>query len=78
MDSSAYNPLRVLEEVTRRLGDLVPEDAATHFINAQKEMVLGLTALIEHRAGQQRPASRGGRRAGGTARARRPRRVHVV
>lgn len=79
MDSSAYNPLRVLEEAARRLAELVPEEATAHFINAQKEMVLGVTALIQHRAGQPRPAPRGGRRgSAGSARPRRPRHVNVV
>lgn len=78
MDSSDYNPRRIFEEAARRLAEVVPEEAVTHFINAQKEVVLGLTALVQRREPEPSPASRGRRRSAGTARGRRPRRVNVV
>jgi hypothetical protein len=79
MDSTGLNPLRLIEEVSRRLADLVPPEATTHFLRAQKELVLGLTAIIEHRSRPATPAPRAGRRpAAATSRTRRPRRVSVV
>ncbi|MGO8686377.1 MAG: hypothetical protein ACLQT7_04210 [Candidatus Dormibacteria bacterium] len=70
-------PLRFFEEAARQLGKVVPPDAATHFLNAQREVVLGLTALLEAR--NQAPATPGRRRRAPAAapRARRPRRVPV-
>ncbi|MGA8016618.1 MAG: hypothetical protein WCB85_11945 [Candidatus Dormiibacterota bacterium] len=78
-DSDGPIPLRLLEEVVHRLGSLVPAEAATHFFKAQKELVLGVTALIEHNARQVSPAPKRGRRASSTSttRTRRPRRVTI-
>ena len=76
-DSPNPIPLWVLEEAGRQLGKLVPPEAVSHFLNAKREVVLGITALLEH--GTQ-PASTGsrGRRAPTTqVRSRRPRRVIV-
>jgi len=77
-DSIGGIPARLLEEAARRLGQVVPPEATKHFIAAQREVVLGITALIEH--GSRPPASSPsrGRRTPTTApRTRRPRRVPV-
>ena len=78
MNSADFDPIRMMEEATRRLNALVPPAATTHFINAQKELVLGFTALVEHASRRQPPpgpATR--RRSSPTTRPRRPRRVSV-
>jgi hypothetical protein len=76
-DSPNPIPLWVLEEAGRQLGKLVPPEAVSHFLNAQREVVLGITALLEH--GNPPASTRaGGRRAPTTqVRSRRPRRVIV-
>jgi hypothetical protein len=75
-DSIGGIPLRFFEDAARQLGKVVPPDAATHFLNAQREVVLGLTALLEAR--NQASASPARRRAPATApRTRRPRRVPI-
>lgn len=77
-DSDGPIPLRLLEEVVHRISSLVPAEATTHFLKAQKELVLGVTALIEHNARQVGPAPRGGQRSSATTkRTRRPRRVTI-
>jgi len=77
MDDSTSPVARLVEEAVRRLGQLVPPDAATHFINAQREMVLGVTALIERASQPAGEAPRRRRSPATAARARRPRRVSV-
>ena len=77
-DSIGGIPVRLFEEATRRLGRVVPPEAASHFIAAQREVVLGITALIEHAS--RPPAStpsRGRRAPTTTPRTRRPLRVPV-
>jgi hypothetical protein len=76
-DSIGGIPLRLFEEAARQFNKVVPPEATTHFINAQREVVLGLTALLETR--NEAPPSRSGRRRSPAtpARSRRPRRVPV-
>jgi hypothetical protein len=63
------------------LGDLVPPDAQRHLLNAQRELLLAVAAMIEHHTQTAAPAepsakgasSRGGKRTrGDTVRSRRP------
>jgi hypothetical protein len=70
-------PLRILEEAARQFGKLVPPEAAGHFINAQREVVLGVTALIERNNRPTNAAPRSRRSPSAAARPRRPRRVPV-
>jgi len=76
-DSIGDIPLRLFEEAARQLNKVVPPEATAHFLNAQRELVLGLTALIEtHNQAAATPS--GTRRSPATpARPRRPRRVPV-
>jgi hypothetical protein len=77
-DSDGPIPLRLLEDVARRIAGLVPAEAATHFVKAQRELMLGITVLVEHSSRSGAAASRGGRRSSAsTRRARRPRRVTI-
>jgi len=84
MDSPGLDFRRMIEEASRRLNELVPPDVSTHLLRAQKELVLALTAMIEHggqgsapapRGSRGRATSRSGSRSG--ARTRRPRPVTV-
>ncbi|MGP8161923.1 MAG: hypothetical protein ACLQGJ_12020 [Candidatus Dormibacteria bacterium] len=76
-DSIGGIPLRILEEAARQLEKVVPPEATSHFLAAQREMVLGITALIEHGNRPASGASRGSRAPAAGSRARRPRRVPV-
>lgn len=77
MDDSTSPMARLVEDAVRRLGQLVPPDAATHFINAQREVVLGVTALIQHSSPPAHETPQRRRSSAAAARARRPRRVSV-
>jgi hypothetical protein len=61
------------------LGDLIPPDAQRHLLNAQRELLLAVAAMIEHHTQTppaSEPATKGGRgtkrKRGETARSRRP------
>jgi hypothetical protein len=77
-DESGSMAFRMLEEAAHLIGEGVPPDAQRHFINAQRELILGITALIEHNGERvtRTPAQR--RTAKRSARASRPRRVAVT
>ena len=77
-DESGSAAFRILEEAARLVGEVVPADAQRHFLNAQRELILGVTALIEHNSQQatRTPARR--RTAARSAKASRPRRVAVT
>ncbi len=72
-------PQRLIDDATRvlgSLGDLVPPDAQRHLLNAQRELLLAVAAMIEHHT-QPAPAPdaprRGGKRTRATpGRSRRP------
>jgi hypothetical protein len=55
----------------------VPPEAVSHFLNAQREVVLGITALLEHGNPPASTSSRGRRVPTTQVRSRRPRRVIV-
>ena len=75
--SDTPNPLRLIEEVTRRISGLVPPEATKHFLNAEKEMLLGVAALLDRNGRQDgRATASGRRRSPAASRGRRPR--HVV
>jgi hypothetical protein len=76
-DSPNPLPLWLLEEAGRQLGKLVPPEAVSHFLNAQREVVLGITALLEHGNPPASTSSRGRRVPTTQVRSRRPRRVIV-
>jgi hypothetical protein len=76
--SDGPNPFHLVEEVTRRITALVPPEATKHFLNAEKELLLGVAALVERNGRQEgRGGERGGRRSGAASRSRRPRRVVI-
>jgi hypothetical protein len=76
-DSIGGIPLRLIEEAARQFSRVVPPEAAAHFLNAQREVVLGLTALLETHNQTAASPSRGRRSAASPSRPRRPRRVPV-
>ena len=76
-DSGGPIPLRVLEEAARRLGQLVPAEATSHFLKAQRELLLGVAALVEHNSRPAKPAPGGRRTSGAGTRTKRPRRVSI-
>jgi hypothetical protein len=83
-------PARLVDDAARvlgtSLGDLVPPEAQRHLLNAQRELLLAVAAMIEHHT-QSAPATetsatgaprRGGKRSrGDTGRSRRPSRVEL-
>jgi hypothetical protein len=76
--SDTPNPFHLVEEAARRITGLVPPEATKHFLNAEKELLLGVAALVERNSAPSRGAgSRGGKRSGTASRARRPRRVVI-
>ena len=62
------SPARVMEEAAHLLGtsfsDIVPPQAQTHLLNAQRELLLALAVTIEHHTSR---ASGQRRRRSGTA-----------
>jgi hypothetical protein len=84
-DACRVCPARLVDDATRilgtSLGDLVPPEAQRHLLNAQRELLLAVAAMIEHHT-QTAPASerstKGTRGSGGkrtrkeTGRSRRP------
>ena len=83
-------PAKLVDEASRMLGtslgDLVPPEAQRHLLNAQRELLLAVAAMIEHHT-QTAPAAeppstessgRGRKRTRGDAgRSRRPSRVEL-
>ena len=74
-------PTRVFDEASRllgsSLGEIVPPQAQTHLLNAQRELLLALAVTIEHNtsraSGQRRRRGAGGAKAA----TKRPRRVEL-
>jgi hypothetical protein len=89
--TNRLDPTRLVDDATRilgsSLGDLIPPAAQRHFLNAQRELLLAVAALIEHHmqsdsedepeAGAPSGASGKKRTRGGTGRSRRPSRVEL-
>jgi hypothetical protein len=82
-------PQRLVDDATRilgSLGDLVPPEAQRHLLNAQRELLLAVAAMIDHHtqapptadAAATKAPGRGGKRTRGDAsRSRRPSRVEL-
>jgi len=47
-DGTSFSPARIVEEAGHILSDLVPPEAQTHLLNAQRELLLALAITIEH------------------------------
>jgi len=75
-ESSGPIPARILEELSRRVGELVPPEAAAHLMRAQRELVLALTALVQHNTRKGGRTTASGRRSS-ASRTRRPRHVTI-
>jgi hypothetical protein len=84
-DACRVCPARFVDDATRilgtSLGDLVPPEAQRHLLNAQRELLLAVAAMIEHHtqgAPAGEPATKGTRGSGAkrtrgeTRRSRRP------
>ena len=77
-DDSSSIPFRMLEEAAHLIGEVVPPEAQRHFLNAQRELILGITAVIEHNGQRATSTPRQRRTPARSARASRPRRVAVT
>jgi hypothetical protein len=89
--TNRLDPARLVDDATRilgsSLGDLIPPAAQRHFLNAQRELLLAVAALIEHHmqsdseaeaeTGAPSGSSRAKRTRAGTGRSRRPSRVEL-
>ena len=77
----------LVDDAARTLGtsfsDIVPPEAQRHLLNAQRELLLAVAAMIEHHTREPRgghtaaAGRRGSEREAGTARSRRPSRVEL-
>lgn len=87
--TNRLDPAKLVDDATRllgsSLGDLIPPVAQRHLLNAQRELLLAVAALIEHHmspdeseAPEEGTKGRGGKRTrAGTGRSRRPARVEL-
>jgi hypothetical protein len=88
--TTRLDPAKLVEDATRLVGsslsDLIPPVAQRHLLNAQRELLLAVAALIEHHmqsddedeAPAEGAKGRGGKRTrAGTGRSRRPARVEL-
>ncbi|MGD0832865.1 MAG: hypothetical protein ABSA40_00380 [Candidatus Dormibacteria bacterium] len=77
-DESGSMAFRLLAEAAHLVGEVIPPEAQRHFLNAQRELILGLTAVIEHNGqrASRTPAKR--RTPARSAKTTRPRRVAVT
>ena len=46
------------KQIAKLVREVVPPDAATHLLNAQRELLTALVLIYEHQAGARRPAGR--------------------
>jgi hypothetical protein len=89
--TNRLDPAKLVDEATRllgsSLGDLIPPAAQRHLLNAQRELLLAVAALIEHHMQSPEedseapadgaPSRTGKRTRAGTGRSRRPSRVEL-
>jgi hypothetical protein len=88
--TNRLDPTKLVEDATRlvgsSLGDLIPPAAQRHLLNAQRELLLAVAALIDHHMQssdesdepEEGAKGRGGKRTrAGTGRSRRPARVEL-
>ncbi len=88
--TTRLDPAKLANDATRILGssigDLIPPAAQRHLINAQRELLLAVAAMIEHHTQspeEPEPPTRGASGSGvkrtraGTGRSRRPSRVEL-
>jgi hypothetical protein len=88
--TSRLDPAKLVDDATRlvgsSLGELIPPAAQRHLLNAQRELLLAVAALIDHHMQSsdepEEPAEgakgRSGKRTrAGTGRSRRPARVEL-
>jgi hypothetical protein len=88
--TARLDPAKLVDDAARlvgsSLGDLIPPAAQRHLLNAQRELLLAVAALIEHHtqspdeseAPPEGTAGRAGKRTrAGTGRSRRPARVEL-
>ena len=83
-EPSRAGPARLLEETSRLVGaslnEIVPPQAQTHLLNAQRELLLALAVTIEHNTSRAARSPRGARRtsgAGAKKSTNRPKRVEL-
>ncbi len=52
-DSAFVLPGRIIEEASHLLAEVVPPEAQTHLLNAQRELLLAVAITIEHNASRR-------------------------
>jgi hypothetical protein len=75
-------PIRLIEEtyhlISASFKEVVPPEAQLHFLNAQRELLLGIAAVIEHNSQRRIGAPRRTKaRSGATRKPRRPAKVEL-
>lgn len=82
MSSETERIMEVAGLIGRRLNsavkDVIPPEAQTHLLNAQRELLTALLLIYEHQVGQRRPAVPARRRSRPAApRSRRVQRIEI-
>jgi hypothetical protein len=77
-EESGSMAFRLLEEAAHLVGEVIPPEAQRHFLIAQRELILGITAVIEHKSQRAAPTSAKRRAPARSAKTTRPRRVAVT
>ena len=79
-DGAFLTPARIVEEAGHLLSEIVPPQAQTHLLNAQRELLLAVAITVEHNASRRptRPRTAAKRRTKqASAAPRRPSRVEL-
>lgn len=77
-DATFLLPGRLLEEAGHILSEIVPPEAQTHLLNAQRELLLAVAITIEHNASRRVTKPRATPKRSGAARKRQSRRPSRV
>jgi hypothetical protein len=72
-------PSRLVEEAGHLFSEIVPPEAQTHLLNAQRELLLAAAIIVEHNATRRptRPRGARSRSAKRATRSKRPSRVEL-
>ena len=78
-DGAFLLPARIVEEASHLLSEIVPPEAQTHLLNAQRELLLAVAITIEHNAGRRpnRPRTTPRRQTKAKSASKRPSRVEL-
>jgi hypothetical protein len=78
-DGAFLLPARIIEEAGHILSEIVPPEAQTHILNAQRELLVAVAITIEHNSGRRmsKPRATTKRQAPSKKRSKRPSRVEL-